>query len=250
MTETTTDAFLNGRLQIIQPRNGYRAGADPVFLAAAVPASPGQRILELGTGVATALLCLMSRVPDLECVGVELQPDLADMARENARRNGFEAEIVTADLTDLPGGLRARSFEHVLMNPPFFERGKGTPPNEPGRRAGRAEETALSDWVDAAARRLAPGGWLTMIQRIERLPEALGACDGRLGSLQAAPLAGRAGRETHLVLLSGRKGGKAPFRLRPPFVLHKGAAHDRDRDSYTPEASAILRHGAAFPLGN
>ena len=89
-----------------------------------------------------------------------------------------------------------------------------------------------------------------MIQRIDRLLDAIGACDGRLGSLQVMPLAARAARGAHLFLLSAKKGGRAPFRLAPPFVLHQGAAHDRDRDSYTPEASAILRRGAAFPFSD
>ncbi|MDO9527017.1 MAG: hypothetical protein Q7J57_16005, partial [Gemmobacter sp.] len=42
----TLDAFLGGRLQISQPRQGYRAAADPVLLAAACPALPGQSVLE------------------------------------------------------------------------------------------------------------------------------------------------------------------------------------------------------------
>ena len=51
---TTEDLFLDGRLRIRQPANGYRAGADPVFLAAAVPAKPGESVLELGCGAGVA----------------------------------------------------------------------------------------------------------------------------------------------------------------------------------------------------
>ena len=57
-TETTDNAFLGGRVQLLQPRRGYRAGVDPVLLAAAVAARPGEAVLELGCGVGTALLCL------------------------------------------------------------------------------------------------------------------------------------------------------------------------------------------------
>ena len=60
-------------------------------------------------------------------------------------------------------------------------------------------------------------------------------------------LAGRVGRAAHLVLLQARKGARGPFRLCAPLILHDGAAHDGDRDSYTPEISAILRDGGAFP---
>ncbi|MEO0916318.1 MAG: methyltransferase, partial [Pseudomonadota bacterium] len=62
MTATTDNAFLGGRLQVLQPAVGYRAGADPVLLAAAVDAGPGHSVLDVGCGVGTALLCLGTRV--------------------------------------------------------------------------------------------------------------------------------------------------------------------------------------------
>ena len=37
-TELTYDAFLGGKLHLWQPRRGYRAGVDPVLLAASVEA--------------------------------------------------------------------------------------------------------------------------------------------------------------------------------------------------------------------
>ncbi|MFZ1469681.1 MAG: methyltransferase, partial [Paracoccaceae bacterium] len=57
------------------------------------------------------------------------------------------------------------------------------------------------------------------------------------------PLAARQGRPALRVILRARKGGRAAFRLLPPLIIHQGAAHDGDRDSYTPEVSAVLRDG-------
>ena len=50
-SNTTADEFLGGKLLIKQPRNGYRAGIDPVLLAASVNAKAKQTVLELGCGV-------------------------------------------------------------------------------------------------------------------------------------------------------------------------------------------------------
>jgi len=61
MTETTEDKFLGGSLSLLQPKTGYRAGADPVLLASAVDALATQSVLELGCGVGVALFCLMQR---------------------------------------------------------------------------------------------------------------------------------------------------------------------------------------------
>ena len=246
--DLSRDNFLGGRLSLFQPRRGYRAGADPVLLAAAVPARPGQAVLELGCGAGVAVMCLGVRVPGLALHGVELQEDYAALARRNAGENGLELAVFTADLRALPPDLRARSFDHVLANPPYFQPGRGTPAADAGRANGRAGETRLSDWVDAATRRLCPGGYLTLIQRAARLPDLLSAMDGRLGSVAVKPLAPRVGRAAELVIVQARKGGRAAFRLLAPLVLHEGARHERDEDSYTREVQAILREAAPLEI--
>jgi tRNA1(Val) A37 N6-methylase TrmN6 len=242
----TRDGFLDGRVRIWQPRDGFRSGIDAVFLAAAVPARPGDRVLELGIGAGAASLCLAARVPGLRLTGVELQPAYAALARANAEAAGIALEVVAADLAALPAGLRRQTFEQVLMNPPYFPLHGRTPSPDAGREAARGRARPLADWVAAAARRLAAGGTLTLIIRAEALPEALAACAGRVGSLAAKPLAPHAGRPARLVLLRGRKGGRGAFRLCAPLVLHRGDRHAGAGDSYTPEARAILRDGAAL----
>ncbi|WP_413717660.1 tRNA1(Val) (adenine(37)-N6)-methyltransferase [Silicimonas sp. MF1-12-2] len=248
MTATTEDDFLGGRIRLRQPRAGYRAGVDPVLLAASVPARPGQSVLELGTGTGAALLCLMARVAGLDGVGVERDPQLAALAAENAESNGIGAHIVEADLQEMPAELRAMSFDHVLANPPFFDRTGGSPAQDASREGGRGEETPLPTWTEAGIRRLKPGGVLSIIQRIERLPQLLASLDQRVGDLVVLPLAARSGREAKLFVLQAKKGAKGRFRLLPPFVLHSGPAHLADGDDYTPETSSILRDAAPLDL--
>lgn len=248
--DLTDDGFLGGRLRILQPRDGYRAATDPVLLAAAVPALAGQRVLELGCGAGVAVLCLLARVPGLTGRGLERQAGYAELARRNAARNGLPLTVEDGDLAAMPVALRGETFDHVIANPPYFPAGGGTPAREAGREAALREATPLAEWLDAATRRLAPGGLLTVIHAADRLPDLLAACDRRLGSLTLLPLAPREGRAASRVILQARKGGRGAFRLLAPFVLHLGPAHDGDRDSFTPAARAILRDGAALaPLG-
>ena len=127
MSDTTCDAFLGGRVQILQPRHGYRAATDPVFLAAACPAAAGDRVLELGCGVGVASLCLAARVPGLRLLGVERQGAYAALARANAAAAGVDFSVVEADLTRLPPEVRQQSFDHVLANPPYFATGDRQP---------------------------------------------------------------------------------------------------------------------------
>ena len=242
--QLTYDAFLGGQINAWQPRQGYRAATDAVFLAAATEAQAGQTVLELGCGAGVALLCLNARVPDLMMTGVERQGSYAELARRNL---GQVARIVTCDLTALPVDLRQQGFDHVIANPPYYPAGGGTSANDAGREAALRTDTPLSAWIEVASRRLAPKGWLTVIQLTERLPEIMATLHPLLGSISVRPLASREGHPAKRVLLRARKGGRAPFTLLPPLVLHEGDHHPGDGSHYTPMADAIQRHGATLP---
>ncbi|MGB3313482.1 MAG: methyltransferase [Albidovulum sp.] len=247
-TNLTCDGFLGGRLRIFQPLNGYRAAMDPVLLAAAVPARPGQSVLELGCGAGVASFCLGARIAGLMLSGLELQADYAALARRNADANGQSMTVFEGDLKAPPKDLRALSFDHVIANPPYFAAEGGTPAADAGRERAQREATPLAVWMDAALRRLRPGGYLTVIQAAERVPDLVRALDDRAGDLLLLPIAPRTGRPAGRVILQARKGARGAFRLMPPLVLHAGAAHLRDGDDLTQEARAILRDGAALNL--
>lgn len=244
-SDLTDDAFLGGRLRLKQPRNGYRAGVDPVFLAAAAPVDSGETVLELGLGAGAASLCLGARVPGAKLTGLEIQPEYAALARANAQTNGIVLDVIDGDLEKMPQGLKAQSFDHVIMNPPYYQRQDGTPSTDRGRETALREVLPLAAWVEAARRRLKPGGRLTAIQRADRLPDLITACS-TLGSLELYSLAPRIGRDATLVILLARKGGRAAFRLHAPLIMHKGERHERDGESYCAEVQAILRDGQAF----
>lgn len=246
--EVTENAFLGGRLRVRQPLKGYRAGVDPVILAASVPVRPGQSVLELGCGVGVASFCLGSRVPGVGLTGVELQPEYAALARENAVLNGIGLEVVEADLVALPANVKQRHFDHVIANPPYFDRAASSRAGDVGRETAMGEATPLEKWVEVAAKRLAPKGHASFIHRAERLPELLAAASRHLGSIEVLPLQPRVGREAQLVLLRARKGGRAAFRLHAPVLMHEGARHERDGESYTPQLREVLRDGAALPF--
>jgi len=247
---TTTDDFLGGRIQIVQPKSGHRAGSDAVFLAAAVPVEKGARVLEAGAGVGVAGLCLLARLPKLEVTAVEVDQDLCALARENAGRNGFadrftaiEADVSAPAKLLRTAGLVREGYDHVIANPPYFAEGAVRAAPEPARAVAHVMgHGQLGRWVRFLTTMAAPKATLTLIHRPEYLGELLGLLQGRFGDVAVFPLFPKAHEPATRVIVQGRKGSRAGLRLLPGLVLHG------ETGAYTAEAEGILRGGEGLSL--
>ena len=241
--ELTRDEFLDGRISVHQPKVGFRSGVDAVLLAAAVPANKGESVLELGTGVGVATLCLARRVNGLEHQGLEIQEKYAALASKNAKENDIDLKVHVGDVSNVPPELREQSFDHVFANPPYYRQDAWSESDDKTRAKALGETVDLSVWIDAATRRLKPGGWCTLILKSSRLIHVIQSVDDRLGSAEIKPISPRIGRPAELVVIRFRKGGRADPKLHPPLIMHKGMKHEQDTAHFTDEAEAILRHG-------
>jgi len=236
------DAFLGGALRLLQPRRGYRAGSDAVLLAAAVPAQGTQRVLDAGAGVGAVALTLAHRLPEIRIDALELQPPLAALAAENARRNGFAGRlaIITGDLACPPAAL-AHDYDHVVSNPPYHEPGSSHASPQRSRDLARREShLGLGAWIGACLARLRPGGTLTLIQRAGRQEEVLAVLAPAAGGAVVLPLLPGPGRPAKRLIVRAVKGAGAPPAWAPGLVLHRADG------AYTGAAEAVLRHGAAL----
>ncbi len=202
------DAWLGGRLALVQPRNGHRVGSDAALLAAAAGAIEG-RIVDAGAGVGAVGLALVRQCERARADLVEINPDLARLAAGNAARNGLAARARTlqVDVGDAgarrEAGLVDEAADCVVTNPPFFDpRTVRLSPDEAkaqahvfsSREEGRAP---LAGWVRACLALLAPGGRFVMIHRPETLAQILEAADRRMGGLALLPIYPRAGAAAH-----------------------------------------------------
>ncbi|HXE85471.1 MAG TPA: methyltransferase, partial [Hyphomicrobiaceae bacterium] len=141
----TDDAFLGGRLRLLQPAGSYRAGIDGVLLAATVEAGAGAEVLDVGAGVGVVGLCIAQRLPDVRITMVERDGQLAALARRNCERNGFaaRARVIEADILRPLGeapelAAAAERFDEVLANPPFHVEGRGTAAGDPVKAGANA----------------------------------------------------------------------------------------------------------------
>jgi tRNA1(Val) A37 N6-methylase TrmN6 len=242
---TTLDTVISGRVTLHQPALGYRVAIDPILLAAACPAEPGETIVDLGCGVGTAALCLARRVAAARCVGVDLQPELAALANRNALENGLADRVsfIAGDILDRTLPIYAKPADHVIVNPPYLKRGAATPSENPIKALANIEGDAdLAAWVVAAAKAARPGGTVTFIHRADRLPELLALLGRSCGGLTILPLHPKAGAAAHRAIVTGRLGQRLPAILLPGIIVHEADG------GFSPLLQRVLRDGAALPM--
>jgi len=240
--EFSKNAVLGGRLQILQPLEGFRVAMDSVFLAASVPAVDDERILDLGCGPGAASLCLLARCENVTVRGIERQAEYTKLAQESARINGFHERfhVIEGDVQwsdDFPAACH--HVDGVMMNPPFFQVGNASPVIGKAE-AHHEDDVPFSVWVKCASRCLKPKGHLTIIHAADRLTDILEALQSDFGAVEVIPLWPKLSRDAKRVIVRGVKGRRTPLRMRAGLVLHD------TRGGYTPEADAVLRDGACL----
>ncbi|MCO5092374.1 methyltransferase [Bosea sp. (in: a-proteobacteria)] len=226
--EIVEDRLLDGRLRLLQPARGHRAGSDALLLAAALPELAEGALLDIGAGVGTVGLAAALAQPGLRVTLLERDPELAALARRNAALNGMagRVDVIAADVAARAAilserGLVPASFDAVAMNPPFYPPGGSRASPVPNRKAAHvAEEGALAPWLRAARRLLRPGGHLALIHRAEALPEVLAGLSTGFGALAVRPVHAFADRPAIRILVTAVMNSRKPAALLPAFVIN------------------------------
>ena len=227
--DVSDDGFLGGRLRLLQPRRGHRAGHDAVLLAAATNAQAGGALVDLGAGVGAAGLAVAVRVTGLDLTLVDIDEALVALAEENARCNGLIARAVCLDVAAsaelfAAAGLAPDNFDNVIMNPPFNDPSRHQPSPLAGRKRAHASDASTLDlWIHAARRLLKPGGRLTLIWRAEALGEILAALRVGFGALAILPVHAKPGARASRVLVGAVKGARAATALLEGVALNDEA---------------------------
>ena len=246
--EISEDAVLGGRLVLRQPLRGHRVGHDAILLAAATAAQAGERAVDLGAGVGAAGLALARRVEGLAVSLVEIDPELAELGRVNAERNGLSSRVRSVCLdvgapaaAFAAAGLAPASAACVLMNPPF-NAPQNPSPDRRRRLAHAASHGTLQHWLRAALRLLRPQGRITLIWRADGLAEMLDALAGGFGAISLLPVHPKPDAAAIRVLARAVKGSRAPLSLLPGLLLADAGGKP------TAQAEAVLRGGALLTV--
>lgn len=241
-SETSLDEFLGGQVRLYQPSSGFRAGQDSVLAAATVPVKEGQHVLDMGAGAGAITMSLLAREKTCRVTALEIQPAYADLLRQSASMNDVESSvtILQEDVHKIGDQLPDGGFDHVVMNPPFYDVNSTKAP-DPGRALARhADDSLPESWIRYARRYLKPRGYLTLVYAAEFVPLILSALQTGFGGVELFPIWPGPGKPGKTILVRARKNVKSPFRLHQGLCL-------RDADARpTAIANAILRDGLSL----
>ena len=213
------ETLWNG-VTLLQPDEHFRLSTDSVVCSWFSRFKPFDRIADLGCGSGAIALMLLASDPTLQVTGIELQPEAAATARENATRNQISFTVLEGDLRQIRTLLPANSMDGVISNPPYFPVGSGKAAEGPLARARSEETCSLSQLCSAAVWLLRWGGTFTLVHRPERLADLIWELRCRkLEPKRIRFVRHKPDRPISLVLLEARKGGKPGLAYEPDLVL-------------------------------
>ncbi len=223
MPPYTTERLFNDAITVSQPENGYRFSVDPLLLAAQAAPQPGELVVDLGTGCGIMPLILSHRYPATRITGIELQAELATLARKNMAENRVSetVSILTQDIRTLEPSHLGGCVDLVITNPPYKKKKSGRINPNPQKAIARHEiELTLAELLATAARILVPGGSFIIIFPAERLGELMQGMDKNgMGPATARFVHTKQNRSAKLVILTGTKNQRPAFTVIPPLFL-------------------------------
>jgi len=220
--EETFDTLFDGRLKIRQKKEGYRFSIDALLLSHFAELRPKDRVIDLGTGCGVIPLILIFRRKAEAVIGVEVQPSLAELARQNVSLNRFSSkiEIWEKDFKDLAG--ERGIFDCVLCNPPYRRMGSGrVNPQEEKALARHEINATLEDVLRAAHHFLKNKGRFCSIYPASRTADLFqGLRRFHLEPKRVQFVHSRSQEDARLVLVEALKEGKTQIKVLSPFVLY------------------------------
>ncbi len=250
MEDFTVDNFLGGRITLKQPRHGFRAGSDSVFLAASIFLKSGASLLDLGCGCGTVLSSVAYRFPGAMLYGLETNLEMCGYAQENSQQHGHPYTVLQGDVFSVTQEQRLKEFQQkmdvVSMNPPYYQEGMHTAAPEKKRALARthaADNAGILGWLKAASFFLKDKGFLYVVYPSDGVDAFIEAARKvHFGSISLYPLWPKKNVPAKRVLMILRKNTKGVFKVLPGLILHQETGES------TPEAERVLRDGAGLDV--
>ena len=231
-------------LKIIQDTEGFCFGIDSVLLTDfARDIKKNSKIMDLGTGTGILSILLSKKVNPKKIYGIEIQKEVAEMARRSVELNSLEEiiEIINTDIKDLNKlkkenkDLENNTFDAIVTNPPYKKLGTGIKNKNKKQIISRYEtSTTLDDWLNISSKLLKNNGQFYIVFRTDRLTELI--TNMKKYNLEIKNIRfvySNINEQSILVLIKAVKGAGTFLKVEKPLIIYD------ENNNYTDEILKI-----------
>ena len=222
--ERLDDLEIKG-LKIIQDPGKFCFGIDAVLLSGFAKVRPGENVLDIGTGTGIIPLLLSAKTDAGYIKAIEIQPDMADMAKRSVLYNNLQdrIEIICNDIKLAGMFIKIASVDVVVSNPPYIKNSHAIVNPKDSLGIARHEiACTLDDILSAASKMLKYHGRFYMIHKAHRLTEIV--CKMKEYKLELKRLRSIhpfADKPAKMVLIEGIKQANPWLDIDPPLIIYK-----------------------------
>jgi len=210
-------------LKVIQKTDGPHFSLDAILLAQFATVKKGDVVVDLGAGGGIVSLILAATTEAERIVGVEIQNELADIARRNVALNHLESkiDILEEDLRLVTKTHPAEQFDLLVSNPPYRRIGDGRiNPNSLKAIARHEIKCTLGNILQASFHLLKDRGRAAFVYRPDRIVDLIAGCrQHRLEPKRMQFVHPDPDREANLVLLEAVKNGQQDLKVLNPLIV-------------------------------
>jgi len=210
--------------RLIQNPKWFCYGVDAVLIADFASGAKGRRVVDLGTGTGIIPLVMMHKCSPEHIYGVEVQPEVADMAERTVAMNGLQdrISIVNENVKDAAEVIGPGTVDVVVTNPPYVEAGGGIHSGNIHKAVARHEiEGTLEDFIGCAFKLLKESGDLYMINRPSRLVDTVDLCRKyRLEPKELQFIQPAEGKKPNIFMIHCVKYGRPELKFMDPVCVY------------------------------
>lgn len=239
MKNCSVDSLFNDQIVIKQSKTGYRYSVDPILVSHFAKPLPGSSIIDIGTGCGIIPIILAHRTANLQITGIEIQPNLAELAKGNIEKNNLQKNvtIILSDVKQCLDHLGPDAVDMVITNPPYTKKNSGRINPDSERAIARHEvKITLEEIIEVASTLLKDNGAFVIVYPEKRLPELLSVMNyNRINPERLRFVYPKNNDIAKLVLVRGIKKGLKGLITEEPLYIYD------DSESYTEEMKRMFK---------
>lgn len=232
---------INENLRLIEDKNSLTFGTDAYLLSAFLQERPSKVGVELGCGSGVISLLALSKKKLRHVYGIEVQKEIADIAKRNGELNGFNKSfnVISKDLRNVKCDDTNGEVDFVFSNPPYMKADSGKLNQNEHKNVSRHEIFGdIGDFCACAKRLLKHGGDFLLVYRPDRMADLIYALkSNNLEPKRLTFVSANSHTPPSILLISSKKGGKSGMVIDKPIYIYKDGTSE-----YTEEFESIYKN--------